>query len=74
MNSDTYWLISILYGSSILDVVVIIDANDTNFDHENYQNDNNLKYINDKLPRHISTVGPILRIQKLDIFDIINLK
>lgn len=74
MNSDTYWIVSLLYENSIIDVIVIIDANDNNFDSDCYMEPKNLEYIHSKLPQHIKSVGPILRIKEMDIFDIVNIK
>jgi hypothetical protein len=74
MNSNTYWLVSLLYGGSIIDVIVIIDANDNNFDDENYMDPKNLEYVYSKLPQHIKSVGPILRIKEMEIFDIVTIK
>jgi len=74
MNSNKYWLVSLLYENSIIDIIVIIDANDNKFDDDNYMEPKNLEYIHSKLPSHIKSVGPILRIKEMDIFDIVNIK
>lgn len=72
MNPDTFWLITILHHveelgrPQLVNVIVIIDANDPNFDDEAYMENETIEYVQSKLPSHISSIGPIIKIERMD--------